>query len=142
MFRCNFQDLGSVISGNLEVSFFQKFANPQSAQPVTPTSNIALRPMCISTTPLPPNGNDTFSIHVQLASFSNDVIKSSLLMCFAPLPFSRAGTPGWHPSSSHKNSAKDPTRKRLNDRVPVTFSKHLPILRPAYAPATNILTRL
>ena len=34
MFRCNLPDLGSVISGDLEVSVFQKFAIAQSAQTV------------------------------------------------------------------------------------------------------------
>ena len=34
MFRCNLPDLGSVISGDLEVSVFQKFATAQSAQTV------------------------------------------------------------------------------------------------------------
>ena len=91
MFRCNLQDLGSVISGDLEVPIFKNLRIRKAFNlfPHFKYCFAAHAPAASRPSPRPKNSRH---FYVQ-ASVLNDVIKSALLMCFAPLPFSRAGAP-------------------------------------------------
>ena len=98
MFRCNLQDLGSVISGDLEVPFFKnlRIRKALNLYPHFKYCSAGHVHQQRLTSPPPKMPQEHFSLSVIFTyrrPFSNDVIKNGLLMCCAHLPFSRAGAP-------------------------------------------------